>query len=128
MRVGASQGVGSARCEVGTEPSVVDFVRGKPEWAWMDSMKSETVARAVLGMRGYTQVRASVWDGVRSHRSELVKSAVGVKTIVQPVYNPELNPDERVFEEVRRWVEGRSVRKSSGEDGCCVCVSEQAGV
>ena len=35
---------------------VVDFVRGKLEWAWMDSMKSETVVRAVLGMRRYTQV------------------------------------------------------------------------
>ena len=63
---------------------VVDFVRGKLEWAWMDSMKSETVVRAVLGMRRYTQVRALVWDGARSHRSELVRSVAGVKTIVQP--------------------------------------------
>ena len=86
---------------------VADFGRGKLEWAWMDSMKSETVVRAVLGMRRYTQVRALVWDGARSHRSELVRSVVGVKTIVQPAYSPELNPAERVFEEVRRWVEGR---------------------
>ena len=86
---------------------VVDFARGKLEWAWMDSMKSETVVRAVLGMRRYTQVRALVWDGARSHRSELVRSVVGVKTVVQPPYSPELNPAERVFEEVRRWVEGR---------------------
>ena len=86
---------------------VVDFVRGKLEWAWMDSMKSETVARAVVGMKRHTQVRALVWDGARSHRSELVRSVVGVKTIVQPAYSPELNPAERVFEEVRRWVEGR---------------------
>ena len=28
---------------------VVDFVRGKLEWAWMDSMGSEMVARAVPG-------------------------------------------------------------------------------
>ena len=28
-------------------------------------------------------------------------------TVVQPAYSPELNPAERVFEEVRRWVEGR---------------------
>ena len=86
---------------------VVDFARGKPEWAWMDSMKSETVARAVLGMRRYTQVRALVWDGARSDRSELVGSVAGVKTVVQPSYSPELNPAERVFEEARRWVEGR---------------------
>ena len=86
---------------------VVDFARGRSEWAWMDSMKSETVVRAVLGMRRYTQVRALVWDGARSHRSELVRNVVGVKTVVQPVYSPELNPAERGFEEVRRWVEDR---------------------
>ena len=33
--------------------------------------------------------------------------SVGLPTIVQPPYSPELNPAERVFEEVRRWVEGR---------------------
>ena len=27
--------------------------------------------------------------------------------MVQPAYSPELNPAERVFEEVRRWVEAR---------------------
>ena len=27
--------------------------------------------------------------------------------MVQPAYSPELNPAERVFEKVRRWVEGR---------------------
>ena len=26
---------------------------------------------------------------------------------MQPAYSPELNPAERVFEDVRRWVEGR---------------------
>ena len=32
---------------------------------------------------------------------------VGLRRIYQPPYSPELNPAERVFEEVRRWVEGR---------------------
>ena len=35
---------------------------------------------------------------------------MGLPTIVQPPYSPELNPAERVFEEVRRWVEGRIYR------------------
>ena len=39
---------------------VVDFARGKLEWAWIDSMSSETVARAVLSVRRYTEVRALV--------------------------------------------------------------------
>ena len=42
---------------------VVDFGRGKLEWAWIDSMRSETVARAALSVRRYTEVRALVWDG-----------------------------------------------------------------
>ena len=86
---------------------VVDFVRGRLEWVWMDSMDSETVARAVLGVRRHTQVRALVWDGASRHRSGWVRSVVGVTTVVQPAYSPELNPAEPVFEEVRRWVEGR---------------------
>ena len=86
---------------------VVDFGRGKLEWAWIDSMRSETVARAALSVRRYTEVRALVWDGAGSHRSELVRSIAGMKTITLPAYSPELNPAERVFEEVRRWVEGR---------------------
>ena len=32
---------------------------------------------------------------------------VGLSTIIQPAYSPELNPVKRLFEEVRRWVEGR---------------------
>ncbi len=32
---------------------------------------------------------------------------VGLATTVQPAYSPELNPAERVFEEVRWWVEVR---------------------
>lgn len=48
----------------------------------MDSMDPETVARAALGMRRHTQVRALVWDGARNHRSEWVRSVVGVATVV----------------------------------------------
>ena len=41
-----------------------------------------------------------------SRRGDLMETA-GLPTIVQPAYSPELNPAERVFEEIRRWVEGR---------------------
>ena len=86
---------------------VVDFMRGKLEWTWMDSMKSAELFRAIAGIKRDTEVRALVWDGARSHRSELVRMIEEVKTVVQPPYSPELNPAERVFEEVRRRVEGR---------------------
>ena len=76
-------------------------------------MKSESVARSVLGMRRYTQV----WDGAQSHRSELVRSTVGVKAVAQPAYSPELNPAEWVFEEVRR-VYGCVEEKTAAVDEC----------
>ena len=85
---------------------VVDGRGGKLLWSWVDSMKSEQIAAAVNGLKHQSDVGALVWDGARSHRSEMVQS-VELPTIVQPPYSPELNPAERVFEEVRRWVEGR---------------------
>jgi transposase len=36
-----------------------------------------------------------------------VVGEVGLRRIYQLPYSPELNPAERVFEGVRRWVEGR---------------------
>ena len=50
---------------------------------------------------------AGVGWSARRHRGEMVRS-VGLATIIQPPYSPELNPAERVFQEVRRWVEGRT--------------------
>ena len=85
---------------------VVDFRRGRLLWRWIDSMKSERLAEVVNGLKRGTDVGAVVWDGARGHRSRAVEAA-GLPTVVQPAYSPELNPAERVFEEVRRWVEGR---------------------
>ena len=85
---------------------VVDVRRGRLLWRWIESMKSEPIAEAVNGFKHHSDIEALVWDGARGHRSEVVRS-VGLPTIVQPPYSPELNPAERVFEEVRRWVEGR---------------------
>ena len=85
---------------------VVDGRQGRLLWSWIDSMKSEWIAAAVNGLKQGTDVGALVWDGARGHRSRLVET-VGLPTVVQPAYSPELNPAERVFEEIRRWVEGR---------------------
>ena len=85
---------------------VVDVRRGRLLWRWIESMKSESIAEAVTRLKHHSDIEALVWDGARGHRSEVVRS-VGLPTIVQPPYSPELNPAERVFEEVRRWVEGR---------------------
>ena len=86
---------------------VVDVRRGRLLWSWIDSMRSAAIAAAVDGLKHHSDIEALVWDGARGHRGEMVRS-VGLATIIQPPYSPELNPAERVFEEVRRWVEGRT--------------------
>jgi transposase len=51
-------------------------------------------------------VKGVVWDHAAFHKTKMV-GEVGLRRIYQPPYSPELNPAERVLEEVRRWVEGR---------------------
>ena len=85
---------------------VVDSRRGRLLWTWIDSMRGETIASALRGLRRQTDLGAVIWDGARGHRSDSVKD-VGLPLVALPPYSPELNPAERVFEEVRRWVEGR---------------------
>ena len=82
---------------------VVDVRRGRLLWSWIDSMRSAAIAAAVDGLKHHSDIEALVWDGARGHRGEMVRS-VGLATIIQPPYSPELNPAERVF--LRRWVEG----------------------
>ena len=45
--------------------------------------------------------------------------AAGVKGVHLPPYSPELNPAERVFAEVRRWIEGEELWEHRGEVGGC---------
>ena len=85
---------------------VVDGRKGKLHWSWIDSMKSEMVGAAVNGLKQQTEVAAVVWDGAPSHRDHRVHG-LGLPLIALPPYSPELNPAERVFEEVRRWIEGK---------------------
>jgi len=51
-------------------------------------------------------VKGVVWDHVAFHKAKTI-AEVGLRRIYQPFCSPELNPAERVFVEVRRWVEGR---------------------
>ena len=85
---------------------VVDGRRGKLLWTWINSMHGNEIAAALHGLKRQTAVGAVVWDGARGHRSHLVER-VGLPLVTLPPYSPELNPAERVFEEIRRWVEGK---------------------
>ncbi len=83
----------------------VDGRAGKLYWQWQANMKKESCAQSLAYFK-QAGVSAIVWDGARGHRAHLTR-AVEVKQLIQPAYSPELNPAERVFEEVRRAIEGR---------------------
>jgi hypothetical protein len=51
-------------------------------------------------------VAAVVWDRAGGHRTRVVRE-MGLPLIEQPAGSPELNPAERIFEELRRAIEGR---------------------
>jgi hypothetical protein len=82
----------------------VDGVVGKLWWQWTPDMKKETVQGVVVEWQA-EGIEALVWDRAPSHRAKMVR-AVGLPLIEQPTAAPELNPAERVFEELRREVEG----------------------
>ena len=83
----------------------VDGRRGTLRWCWLPSMQGAAIAEAVQAWKDQG-VEAVVWDGARGHRAPEVRQ-VGVTLVAQPPYAPELQPAERVFEELRRAVEGQ---------------------
>ena len=69
-------------------------------------MKAEMIKAVVKGLKQQAEVGAVVWDGAPGHRDQRVQG-LGLPLIGLPPYSPELNPAERVFEEVRRWIKGK---------------------
>ncbi len=83
----------------------VDGRRGRLSWTWTENMKGESIAQTVRTWKE-TAVEAVVWDRAGGHRTIAVRQ-VGLPLIEQPAGSPELNPAERIFEELRRALEGR---------------------
>jgi transposase len=79
----------------------VDPLQGTIRWAWLRGMKQEYL-RPVLEE---WHLDCVVWDGAPSHRGKQI-AALAMTRIALPPYSPELNPAERVFEEIRARVEG----------------------
>ncbi len=75
---------------------------GEIKWEWIERMRQEYI-RPVL--QRWT-LEAVVWDKAPSHRAKSL-AELGTVRVFLPSYSPELNPAERVFEEVRRRVEGK---------------------
>lgn len=84
----------------------VNAQKGQLHWCWLDSMAGEQIAAAVGGLQKHTEITTVVWDGAPGHRDQWVED-LGMPLIGLPPYSPELNPAERVFEEVRREIEGK---------------------
>lgn len=85
---------------------VVDGRAGTLHWCWIDSMGADELLSAVGGLQRTGALAALVWDGAPSHRDASVQ-ALGLPLIGLPAYSPELNPAERVIQELRRAIEGK---------------------
>ena len=87
--------------------AAVDGQAGRIWWDWLPSMKAEALWPTIAGIQEVDILDGLVWDNAPSHRdadiTDLDLACVGL-----PPYSPELNPAERLFEEIRRRVEGRA--------------------
>lgn len=84
---------------------VVDSAAGRLHWCWLPALGAAMIRGALRGLLP-AQFGGLVWDRAASHRTKGVQE-VGLPLIELPAYSPELNPAERVFEEIRRAVEGK---------------------
>ena len=80
----------------------VNPLSGTLRWKWIERMKQEHI----LPVLEEWKLDCVVWDGAGSHRGKSLKE-LPTKRVFLPGYSPELNPAERVFEEIRRRVEGK---------------------
>ncbi len=78
----------------------VDVMRGELHWEWSQGIKQQQL----VPIFEQWPMDGVVWDGAPSHRGKLM-GQVGFARISLPAYSPELNPAERVFEEIRRHIE-----------------------
>ena len=87
--------------------AAVDGQSGRIWWDWVPSMRAGALWPTIAGLREMAVLDALVWDNAPSHHdadiTDLDLAFVGL-----PPYSPELNPAERLFEEIRRRVEGRA--------------------
>ncbi len=80
----------------------VNPMAGTIRWAWVERMN----AAHLLPVLAEWALPCVVWDGAPAHRAKAMQELKTVR-VLQPAYSPEVNPAERVFEEVRRWIEGK---------------------
>ena len=80
----------------------VSPLSGEIKWEWIERMRQEHIRPVLEGWA----LEAVVWDKAPSHRAKSLAELATIRVFL-PSYSPELNPAERIFEEVRRRVEGK---------------------
>ncbi len=80
----------------------VDPRTGTLRWSWLERFRQDHL-KPVLAAWG---LDAILWDGAGAHRGKTLRELPTVRLFLPPSA-PELNPAERVFEEIRRQVEGQ---------------------
>ena len=88
----------------------VDPVRGTLRWAWTERMNAEQL----LPVLEEWNLPTFVWDGAPAHRAKAMDE-LDTTRVRLPPYSPELNPAERVFEEVRRLDGRQRLQEPGGE-------------
>lgn len=86
--------------------AAVDGQAGRIWWNWVPSMKAEALWPTLAGLQELHVLDGLVWDNAPSHRDDDITD-LDLALVGLPPYSPELNPAERLFEEIRRRVEGR---------------------
>ena len=79
----------------------VDVIHLDLKWTWSDRM-NQACLQPIFDRWALETV---IWDGASSHRGQDI-AQLPMNRIFLPPYSPELNPAERIFEEVRREIEG----------------------
>ncbi len=86
--------------------AAVDGQAGRVWWNWVPSMKAEALWPTIAGIQEMGILDGLVWDNAPSHRDDEITD-LDLAFVGLPPYSPELNPAERLFEEIRRRFEGR---------------------
>ena len=86
--------------------AAVDGQAGRIWWNWVPSMQAETLWPTIAGIQEMGILDGLVWDNAPSHRDDEITD-LDLAFVGLPPYSPELNPAERLFEEIRRRFEGR---------------------
>jgi hypothetical protein len=79
----------------------VDVIHLDLKWTWADRMNQQQLKPIFEQWK----LDFVIWDGASSHRG-VDMGTLPMTRIFLPSHSPELNPAERIFEEIRRDIEG----------------------